>query len=324
MKKLFAFLIVSVAMVSCYKDYVTDFTYSSVYFPNNIDVRTVVVGEGLKIKIGADLGGVMENKMDRNVNFTLNNALITPAVLVLMKANSNAYIKNPTANVATLLPLPASYYTLSNTSQIVIKAGMHTGTITLKVDSTAFLADAATLLSTYIVPVYITTADADTILEPKRSALFGIKYENMLFGNYLHGGVVTVKDGTGAIISTTAYKTTISQNNSKIWTLTTVGPNVLVSNGYSNVQTAKKELQITLNGTDVVVSSGTGSTNTYLPDGSSTYNAPKLLQDRKILLNYKYVVGVNTYYCQDTLTFRNRIRDGVNEWQDENPSHYTK
>ena len=30
----------------------------------------------------------------------------------------------------------------------------------------------------------------------------------------------------------------------------------------------------------------------------------------------------NTCYAQDTLTFRNRLRDGVNEWQDENPSHY--
>jgi hypothetical protein len=323
MKKLFAFLIVSVAMVSCYKDYVTDFTYSSVYFPNNIDVRTVVVGEGLKIKIGADLGGVMENKMDRNVNFKLDNTLITPAVLVLMKANSNAYIKNPTANVATLLPLPASYYTLSNTSQIVIKAGMHTGTITLKVDSTAFLADAATLLSTYIVPFYITSADADTILAPKRSALIGIKYENMLFGNYLHGGVATV-DSAGTIVKPLVYVTTKSQDNSKIWTLTTIGPNVLVSNGYGNAQTTKKELQLTLNGTDVVVSTGTGSTNTYLPDGASTFNNTKLLQERKIFLNYKYVVGVKTFHCQDTLTFRNRIRDGVNEWQDEDPSHYVK
>ena len=25
---------------------------------------------------------------------------------------------------------------------------------------------------------------------------------------------------------------------------------------------------------------------------------------------------------KDVLSFRNRIRDGVNEWQDENPAHY--
>ena len=324
MKKLFAFLIVSVAMVSCYKDYVQDFTYSSVYFPNNIDVRTVVVGEGMHVKIGAALGGIMDNKVNRNVNFTLDNTLITPALLTSMQTNSNAYIKNASTGVVALLPLPASYYTLSNTGTMVIPAGDATGSVTLTVDSTSFLADAKTLLATYIVPFHIASADADTILEPKRNALVAIKYENMLFGYYLHGGVTTVKDGTGTTINTITYITTVSQDNSKIWTLTTTGPNVLVSNGYSNAQTTKKELQLTLNGSDVTVASGTGSTFTYQANGASTYNNPKLLQNRKIFLNYKYVNGANTYYCQDTLTFRNRIRDGVNEWQDEHPSNYTK
>jgi hypothetical protein len=103
-----------------------------------------------------------------------------------------------------------------------------------------------------------------------------------------------------------------------------VAPNALVTNGYSNTTTAKMELKLTLNGTNITVSSGTGSTNTYLADGASTYNAAKLLQNRKIFLSYKYVVGANTYYAHDTLTFRNRIRDGIDEWQDENPAHYVK
>jgi hypothetical protein len=326
MKKIFALLILSVALVSCYEDYIKDFTYNAVYFPNTLDIRTVVVGEGLQVKIGASLGGVMENTKDRNVNFVLDNTLVTPALLVAMKASSYAYIKNAVSALTTLSPLPASYYTLSNTGTIVIKAGQHSGTVTLKVDSAAFLADAATMTPKYILPFYITTADADTILEPLRTAKVGIKYENMLFGNYLHGGVTTVKDATGTIVGTPiVYLTTRSQGDTKIWNLTTVGPNAVSSNGYSDkTSTTKREIILTLNGTDITVSTATGSTNTYLADGASTYNGAKLLQNRKILLNYKYVVGANTYYCQDTLTFRNRIRDGVNEWQDENPSHYTK
>jgi hypothetical protein len=60
-----------------------------------------------------------------------------------------------------------------------------------------------------------------------------------------------------------------------------------------------------------------------MPDGASTFNRAKLLQDRRIVLSYKYIdASGNTCYAQDTLTFRNRIRDGINEWQDENPSHY--
>jgi hypothetical protein len=325
MKKLFALLILSIALVSCYEEYIKDFTYDSVYFPNTIDIRTVVVGEGMKVKIGAALGGVMENTKDRNVSFILDNTLVTPAKLLAMKASSYAYIKNAVASLATLSPLPTNYYTLSSTSAIVIKAGQHSGTVTLKVDSAVFLADAATLTPQYVLPFYITAADADTILEPYRSAVIGIKYENMLFGNYLHGGVTTVKDATGTPIDTIPYYTSRSQGDTKIWNLISVAPNAVASNGYSDkTSTSKREIVLTINGTAITLSTATGSSNTYLADGTSTYNGAKLLQNRKILLNYKYVVGANTYYCQDTLTFRNRIRDGVNEWQDENPSHYLK
>lgn len=45
--------------------------------------------------------------------------------------------------------------------------------------------------------------------------------------------------------------------------------------------------------------------------------------DADSVLNYKYDNGDGTTtYCIDTLTFRNRIRDGVNEWQDEHPENY--
>jgi hypothetical protein len=45
-----------------------------------------------------------------------------------------------------------------------------------------------------------------------------------------------------------------------------------------------------------------------------------------LILKYKYTNAGNgwTYHCTDTIQFRNRLRDGINEWQDENPSHYTK
>ncbi len=324
MKKIFAFLFITIALTSCYDDYIKDFDYTTVYFPNKIDVRTVVVGEGMQVKIGAALGGVRENKIDRNVGFVLDNSLITPATLLLMKASSYAFIKSAVANVSTLAALPESYYTLSD-SKIVIKAGEHSGTVTFKADSAAFLSDPATLDANYVIPFYINDADADSILEPYRSAVIGIKYENMLFGNYLHGGITTVKDATGTTINTILYYTRRNQDDNKIWRLTTVAPNAVATNGYSDkTSTSKKELVLTLNGGNLTLSTATGASNTYASDGENSYNQARLLQDRKILLNYQYTVGANTYHCQDTLTFRNRIRDGVNEWQDENPSHYSK
>ena len=66
----------------------------------------------------------------------------------------------------------------------------------------------------------------------------------------------------------------------------------------------------------------TGAKYSVEPDGESRFVRSKLLQDRKIILSYKYQSGSDTVHARDTLTFRNRIRDGVNEWQDENPQHY--
>lgn len=325
MKKIISVIILSIALVSCYEDYIKDYVYSAVYFTHQIDVRTVVVGEGLSVKIGVGLGGVMRNDIDRSVGFTLDNNLITPEVLSDMKASSETYIKNSVNGVAALQPMPANYYTLSNSNTMVIKSGQHYGSVTLKVDSSAFLADPAAIRATFALPFFLTTAEADSILEPLRYSVIGIKYENMLFGNYLHGGVTTVKDAAGTTIQTIKYPTVVNQTDDQIWVLTTSAPDAVAANGYSNkTSKTKQELVLRLNGDDISVSSAAGSTNAYQADGSSTFNRAKLLQNRKIVLNYKYTSGANTYYCQDTLTFRNRIRDGVNEWQDENPSHYLK
>ncbi len=322
MKKILIVLLLAAAMGSCYNDYVTDFDYDGIYFPYQTDVRTFVVGEGMKIEVGAALGGVRENTRDRVVTFAIDNSLVNAAALTAMK-NGAQYIKDAVAPVTTLLPIPANYYTLSDNSKMVIKTGQHMGSVVMKIDSAKFCADPNALFANYAIPFNMLTADADTILSTKRTAVIGLHYENMLFGNYWHGGVTTVKDATGATISTIVYYTAINQPENKTWKLTTVAPNALVSNGISDNTTAKQEMLLTLDGANIIVSTMTGSTFPVQPNGASTYNRAKLLQNRKILLNYKYVNAAgNTCFAQDTLTFRNRVRDGVNEWQDENPANY--
>lgn len=322
MKKILIVFILAVAMASCYKDYIKDFDYDGIYFPYQTDVRTFVVGEGMKIEIGAALGGVRENTKDRNVTFSIDNSLVTPAILTIMKGGAQ-YMKDALVPVTTLTPIPTNYYTLSDNSKIVIKTGQHSGSVVMKVDSAKFLADPNTLYANYAIPFSMISADADTILADKRTAVIGLKYENMLFGNYWHGGVTTVKDASGTVISTILYYTAVNQPENKVWKLKTVGPNTLVTNGFSDQTTAKEEMLLTLDGTNITVNTRTGSTFAVNPNGASTFNRAKLLQNRKILLNYKYVNAAgNTCYAQDTLTFRNRIRDGINEWQDENPANY--
>lgn len=323
MKKIFALFVLSITLVSCYEDYIKDYDYDGIYFPYQTNVRTLVVGEGMKIEIGATLAGTRYNAFDRVVEFQIDNNLITPDILTAMK-NGFPYVKEAVTPVSELMLLPEEYYTLSDNSRIVIKQGDHSGTITLIPDSARFLADPLTLYANYAIPLRITRADADTTLSSKDYAVIGIKYENMLFGNYWHGGVTQEKDASGDVVSEKIYYTSIPSPDSKTWKLTTVGPFSLVTNGVSDISSSTKpEFMITLDGSNVLISSMPGSTYQVESDGSSSFNRSKLLQDRKIYLKYKYQLpSGNWCYATDTLTFRNRIRDGVNEWYDENPENY--
>lgn len=322
MKKILLFLVAPVLLLSCYEEYVLDYDYDGIFFPNQINVRTVVVGEGLKIKIGTELGGVLSNSRDRTVNFTVQKELVTPDILEEMKGSSWFWVSEPAGNVDELKPLPDDYFTLSDPGKMIIEKGMHSGNVTVKVDSSKFLNDENTLNPVYALSLYITGADADTIPESLRYTVVGLRYENMLFGNYLHGGVTTVKNKEGNTVEEFRYVTKVNQSSQEIMELKTVSPNQLATNGFSKNKTGKNEILLTLQGNSILIGSSSGSSHSFEADGESVFNRSKLLQDRKIFLNYKYEDGDLIYHCQDTLTFRNRIRDGINEWLDENPDNY--
>ena len=142
----------------------------------------------------------------------------------------------------------------------------------------------------------------------------------MLFGNYWHGGVTVVKDASGNVVETIKYYTTIPSPETKVMKLQTVAPQSLTTNRISD---RNGSFKITLDGNNIIVGTADGSSVEVMADGESGFNRAKLLQDRKIYLKYKYDNGDGTIsHATDTLTFRNRIRDGVNEWQDENPENY--
>jgi hypothetical protein len=323
MKKLLSIIVLAIAFVSCYENYILDYAYDAVYFPYQVDVRSFVVGEGMKIEVGLTLAGDRENTRDRNVSFMLDGSLITPAMLNRFKTASNAYIKDPSAPLTELKQLPANYYTISNSNTIVIKKGQHMGSVVIKPDSATFLGDAGTKFATYVLPFRITAADVDSVLVPKNYAVIGLKYENMLFGKYWHGGTAVVNRPAKAD-TTLKYYTSIPQLETKVWVLFTNSPFSLYAQGYLDQVTGKNEMLITQNGSNITISSVAGSKFVIEPDGASTFNNPKLLQNRKLFLKYKYTDPATSfvYHCTDTLTFRNRLRDGINEWQDENPDHY--
>ena len=131
-------------------------------------------------------------------------------------------------------------------------------------------------------------------------------------------------DADGNKVRTDTYATTIPQADNLVWTLSTSAPFELTANAVgSEFNGTAAQMKLTLGDDDsITISPVAGAKYTVEPDGESRFIRTKLLQDRKIVLNYKYVSGGNTIHAHDTLTFRNRLRDGVNEWQDENPAHY--
>jgi hypothetical protein len=319
MKNIITFLFVLLGLSSCYKDYVTDYVYSSTYFTYQTDVRSIVLGEDSSFQLGVVVAGIRENTIDREVSYTIDPTFINPSTLALLKSGNS---KAAMTSVTQLKQLPANYYKFSDNSKFIIKAGSMLGTIKLTLNSN-FLADAGSFAPNYAIPLRITKA-GDSILPNKNYTVVAIKYESMLFGNYWHGGVTT-RDSAGIRVKPINYYTSIPSADALAWALTTSGLNSLTTNGVSaKSSTGKPEISLTLNSDGkIIVSEVSGATYKILPDGESTFNKAKLLQNRKIFLSYKYQDAAGIWYnAKDTLTFRNRIRDGFNEWQDENPEHY--
>ena len=86
MQKVFlmSFILLSI-LTACNKDWeFPDYKYTTVYFPYQSPVRTLVLGEDVfdntldnqkKIMIMATMGGVYENKKDVTIYFSVDNSL---------------------------------------------------------------------------------------------------------------------------------------------------------------------------------------------------------------------------------------------------------
>ncbi len=343
MKRKIALLFaVTALLTACYDDYVKDYDFSAVYVAYQYDLRTFVVGEGMEFTAGAVLGGVISNDVDREVNYIVDDDLVTGNLAYyagydasynftawdVMSGNSTngsvsqSYVSDAikASGIKKLTPLPKEYYTIDE-PVITIKKGRHTGTMTIKADSLALLADGHVSPAPYYALGYrVVSAEADTVLWAHSYEVIAVRIENKFFGNYYHGGVSTVVDAAGAEVSQDVYPTTIPavDGSSQLYSLTTTSHNAVKTNFAGN---GPGSVDLTFEGDAVTVSGYVKGAP--VEDLGSSFNGAKLLQNRKLFLNYRYSNGDGTSTeVKDTLSFRNRIRDGVNEWQDENPSHY--
>ena len=206
-------LILIVALVFCViacenqENDFDDFGSTSVYFPFQTPVRTLIQGKydlgfnendnNGRFEIGVVMSGVYNNDIDRRVYFELAPELIDAAALGV-----------DTVNVKIL---PASYYTIEQESPVTIPSGSTDGRIPVQLSDAFFddpLAFAEFEEVHYVIPLRITDyEELDSLLTgvplvdnpikiidedwdplPKDYTLFGIKFINKYDGIYLRRG----------------------------------------------------------------------------------------------------------------------------------------
>lgn len=311
---------------SCYKGYVGDFERTACGFANQTDVRSLIVGESMQFSTGVALGGTISNEFDREVSYEIDYSLVNSSTLEAFRNHAFSYIPPLMEGITSLQVLPMECFNLRSGSnhpgRTIIRKGSHLGEIVVAVDSASFFTEDR-LYPYSVIPVRITSAAKTEILAGRDYTVIGVRYESMLFGNYYHGGYME-REKDGVIEETVKYPTSIPQAEDRIWTLTTVAPRSLTSNAVGNGYNGQSaQMMLTLADDDsILVEAVPGATYEVEDEGGSRFIRTKLLQNRKIVLNYKYEADGYVYHVHDTLSFRNRIRDGVNEWQDENQKHY--
>lgn len=345
MKKIIILLTACLALTACYEDFIRDYDHSAIYTMYQYDLRTFILGEeDLEVSFTAALAGVINNEQDRSVKVSIDNSLLSSDLSVFSAdgsagaftaldgltgkgkfgATSQAYVTNEVraAGIEELTPLPESYYSVSPGENLVIGKGNHTAK--LRVTPTAkMFEDEKTLKPYYALAFHIDSADADEVPSEKSFQIMAVKVENSFYGYWYHGGrTVVAKNKDGATVSEIAYAYTLPQPDNRIYTLKTEGVRSVLTDKIANMP---GQLRLVFGGNNVItVEDPTGAREIRPINGQiSHHNGAKLLQDRKIFLNYCWNNGDGTStYVVDTLFFRNRVRDGMSEWQDENPAHY--
>ena len=324
-----AIFMAAVLLTSCYDKYWDkDNEKQAVLFANAVDVRTVVIGEGMSFSTGAYLSGIIKNGQDRKVDYSIDESLVTSRnILSAYSSHTFPYIVNLAGRMTHgVTPMDRSLYKLAPEASTTIKKGSHLGEIRILVDSAAFLADATRFLPYNAIGLRLTGCNSVDLLEDHSTTVIGVHYENMLFGTWYHGGEALLTDSYGTELGSTTYHTAIPSRHDQCWTLTTEAPFSLSCNGIGTELASNKaqmHLALSPDGSgNIELTPDSGAEYRITQDGECRFNKAKRLQDRKIFLKYKYTIGAVVYHCSDTLTFRNRERDGINEWQDENPDNY--
>ncbi|MFT3902637.1 MAG: DUF1735 domain-containing protein [Niabella sp.] len=287
-----------------YADYQVDNNLSTVYFPYQKPVRTIVAeGSNGNFEVGVMLGGLRNNEKNIEVGFKVEPSLLDDAGIMDGKSFEL---------------LPASYYSLADGAKIVIPAGSFDGTVKVTLTQ-QFFADPKALEKNYVLPLVITSSTSDSVLRgsvengiaAKDYTVVVLKYINQYDATYYHRGVRYGFDAAGNPVDTLQYVRPEEESQymkNHVWTLTTTSLNTLVTDGVAfNTTQAGQPYNLKLvvddNKNVKIENVSTSLINNVIDNGGSRYDA----ENKKFYLNYEYTnePANKTYKMKDTLIFRN-------------------
>jgi hypothetical protein len=331
MKKAFLILFVSLAMLTaCNKDWeFPDYKYTTVYFPYQTPVRTLVLGEDIydntldnqhKCVIMATMGGVYENKKDVTLNVVVDTTL-----------TKRLKFETPTGD--DVIAMPANYYSLGKNNQIVIPSGKIMGGIEVQLTD-AFFQDPRAVKNTFVIPLRINSVtNADSILRgksdlaspdrrmagdwtiaPKDYVLYAIKYVNPYHGSYLRRGVDVVQgtNGNTALDTTVVYHQPYVERDQVVSIVTRMLDENAVSlttrNKGSNLDVPFQLIlkfdsqgKCTVTNPSAATYTITGS-GAFVKKGDMWGNEPRDV----LRLQYQVNFGATTHTIKDTIVMRDR------------------
>jgi len=300
-----------------------DYDYTTVYFPYQYPVRTLVLGDysidntndnNLKFLISARVGGVYENKSEWSVDYKIDESLTLNLGTTL----------NDTLEI-----LPSKYYTLSPKDRFMIPDKEFYGSVEVQLTD-AFLDDSLAIKNHYVLPLRITGSSADSVLSgkpgvenpdsriagnwsliPKDFTLFGIKYVNPYHGKYLHRGKSIIKDNLGTEIDRLVYRQKYIEQD-EIWTVQTVNRNKVSVTGVLRATAGspgnfKIDIAFDSKG-DGVISQSPGSAfpvkgkANFVKEGDEWGN----IKRNTVYLDYVVTQGTKTHNITDTIVFRDK------------------
>ena len=325
---LISFVLLAI-FTACNKDQeFKDYKYTTVYFPYQSPIRTLVLGEDLfdntldnqyKFNVMATMGGVYENKKDISISLDVDNTLA-----------ERLRFGTPTGD--SVYALPASYYTLSRDRRIEIKPGEIMGGLEVQLTD-AFFQDPRSVKNTFVLPLRITSVSgADSILNgrssvaspdrrkpgdwavaPKDYVLYAVKYINPYHGTYLRRGVDVVTGiGNPALDTNVIYRAQFVEKD-ELANLVTLSLNQAslslnaknkgnVNQPFSAILNFDNQGKITVSRPDTVTMYTVTGNGEFVKKGDAWGNQPRDV----IRLKYQVAFGTTTHSFSDTIVLRDR------------------